>query len=419
MEYFEIKGGRPLNGIVKISGAKNATFPILSAALLIDGKTRIKKVPEVLDVINFINILKGLGVKIEENKDEITIDTTGNIKSKIDHKKNHNLRGTQTLLGALMGRNKEAMLPSLGGCNIGARPIDLHLKGLKELGATVSWKGGYLHAKAKKLKGSSIYLDFPSVGATENLIIAATKAEGTTILENTAREPEIENLIDFLNKAGANIQTKRPGVIYIKGVKKLHPVDFTLIPDRVEAATYLILGAITRGDITIKDVRTQDFEPVIMKLKEMGAEIKTNDNEVHLFADGRFKSVNIKTLPFPGFPTDAQPQIMSLMSVSKGTSIITETIFENRFRTAEGLQKMGASIRIEHDTAIVSGVERLNSANIAATDLRGGAALITAALATKGTSKILDIFHVDRGYEKIEEKIKKLGGHIERKNDNI
>jgi len=419
MAYFEVEGGIPLKGSVEISGAKNATFPILSAALLIDGKTRIKKIPRVLDVIHFINILKELGVKIEEYNDEIVIEVNKNIGSKIEPKKERNLRGTQTLLGALIAKNGEAMLPSLGGCNIGARPIDIHLKGLKELGVDIDWEEGYLKAKSKKLIGNSIYLDFPSVGATENLIIAATKAKGTTILENTAKEPEIENLIDFLNKAGANIHIKRPGVVSIQGVKKLHSVEFSVIPDRIEAATYLIMGAITQGDITIKNARTQDFEPIIMKLKEMGAKIKTKDDKVHLFADGRFKSVNIKTLPFPGFPTDVQPQIMALLSTSIGTSIIAETIFENRFRVAKELQKMGANIKIEHDTAIVNGVEQLEGADVTASDLRGGAALVTAALAAKGKSRILDAYHIDRGYERIEEKITKLGGRITRKNDNI
>ncbi len=419
MAYFEIEGGVPLKGDVEISGAKNATFPILSAALLIEGEIHIKRVPKVLDVIHFIDILKELGVKIKENSDGIIMNVGRNIGSRIEYKKERNLRGTQTLLGALIAKNGKAVLPSLGGCNIGARPIDLHLKGLKGLGVNIDWEEGYLKANAKKLTGNSIYLDFPSVGATENLIIAAAKAEGTTILENVAREPEIGNLIDFLNKAGANIHIERPGVIHIIGVKELHPIEFSIIPDRIEAATYLIMGAITRGDILIKDVNPIDFEPVIMKLEEMGAKMQVTDSKVHLLADGRLKGINVKTLPFPGFPTDAQPQIMALLSVSKGTSIITETIFENRFRAAKELQKMGADIKIEHDTAIINGTEQLEGAEVTAPDLRGGAALITAALAAKGNSRILDAYHIDRGYERIEERITKLGGHIIRKNDNI
>jgi len=415
MAYFEIEGGVSLKGDVEISGAKNATFPILSAALLAEGETRIKRVPKVLDVIHFIDILKELGVEIRENGNEIIMNVGNNIDSVVKHKKERNLRGTQTLLGALIAKNGEAVLPSLGGCEIGARPIDLHLKGLKELGVNIDWQGGYLKANAKKLRGNSIYLDFPSVGATENLIIAAVKAEGTTILENVAREPEIGNLIDFLNKAGANIYIERPGVIRIKGIKELHPIEFSIIPDRIEAATYLIIGAITRGDILIKDVRPTDFEPVIMKLEEMGAKMQVTENKIHLLADGRLKCTNIKTLPFPGFPTDVQPQLMALLSVSKGTSVITETIFENRFKAAKELRKMGADIKIEYDTAIINGVEQLEGAEVVAPDLRGGAALVTAALAAKGKSRILDAYHIDRGYEEIEKKITKLGGHIVRK----
>lgn len=419
MAYFEVEGGIPLRGDVEISGAKNATFPILSAALLAEGETYIKGVPKVLDVIHFIDILKELGVEIRENGDGIIMNVGKNINSAVKRKKERNLRGTQTLLGALIAKNGEAMLPSLGGCDIGSRPIDLHLKGLKELGVNIDWDKGYLKAQAKKLRGNSIYLDFPSVGATENLIIASVKAEGTTILENVAREPEIGNLIDFLNKAGANIYVERPGVLRIKGVKELHPIEFSIIPDRIEAATYLIMGAITRGDVLIKDVRPEDFEPVIMKLEEMGAKMDVKDDEVHLLADGRLRGANIKTLPFPGFPTDAQPQLMALLSVSKGTSIIKETIFENRFRAAKELRKMGADIRIEDDTAIINGVEELQGADVVAPDLRGGAALITAALAAKGKSRISDVYHIDRGYEEIEKKITKLGGRITRKNDNI
>ena len=419
MTYFEIEGGVSLKGDVEISGAKNATFPILSAALLAEGESRIKRVPKVLDVIHFIDILKELGVEIRENGNEIVMNVGKNVDSVVKRKKERNLRGTQTLLGALIAKNGKAVLSSLGGCDIGARPIDLHLKGLKELGVNIDWQGGYLKADAKKLRGSSIYLDFPSVGATENLIIAAVKAEGTTILENAAREPEIGNLIDFLNKAGADIHIEGPGVIRIKGVKELHPVEFSIIPDRIEAATYLIMGAITHGDVLIKDVRPTDFEPVIMKLEEMGAKIQITDNKVHLLADGRLKGTNIKTLPFPGFPTDAQPQLMALLSVSKGTSVITETIFENRFKAAKELRKMGADIKVEYDTAIINGVEQLEGAEVIAPDLRGGAALVTAALAAKGKSRILDTYHIDRGYEEIEKKITKLGGRIVRKNDNI
>ncbi len=419
MEYLQIEGGVPLKGIVHISGAKNAAFPILSAALLIKGKMHIKNIPHILDVQHFIEILSEIGVSIEYTDQGVLLDTRKEISSKVKQNEKHSLRGTQTLLGALLSRNGKALLPSLGGCNIGSRPIDLHLKGLRQLGVDVEWNEGYLIGKSDRLVGNSIYLDFPSVGATENLIIAATLAKGKTVIENAAKEPEIRNLVDFLNKAGANIIMNGSGIIKIMGVKKLSPVDFSIIPDRIEAATYIIMGAITNGDLLIKDVHLHDFEPVIMKLEEAGAIIETpSDSEIHIKTNNVLNAVNIKTLPYPGFPTDAQPQMMSLLSTVKGSSVITETIFENRFRAAKELMKMGADIKVENNTAFIKGVDLLQSATVEAGDLRGGAALITAALPAKGTSKILNVFHVDRGYEKIEDKLQAIGARIVRKNDH-
>jgi len=416
MEYFAIEGGHPLKGTVRISGAKNAVFPIVSAGLLIRDKIHIKNIPEILDVVNFFDILKELGALIEKEGDGYTFDFSGKISDKVPFDENKSLRGTQTLLGALVGRNKRASLPSLGGCNIGSRPIELHLKGMEAFGVKFSWDKGYLNASVHgKMKGEKIYLDFPSVGATENLIIASCLASGDTIIENAAREPEIKDLVNFLNSAGAKIEINGSGVIKIHGVEELHKTSYTIIPDRIEASTYLILGAITQGEIMLNNVNSHDFEPVIMKLKEMGATIEDKITSVSLKASTSLKSANIKTLPFPGFPTDAQPQIMSLLSIVKGTSIISETIFENRFRAAEELIKMGANIKLEGNTAIVTGVQSLRPAEVIAPDLRGGASLIIAALSAKGESKVFEPFHVDRGYENIVNKIREIGGIIERK----
>jgi UDP-N-acetylglucosamine 1-carboxyvinyltransferase len=418
MEYLEIEGGRPLNGTIKISGAKNAVFPIVSAALLIKDKIRIKNIPEILDVINFFDILRELGAIIEKDGQDYIFDFRGKILDKVPFEEKKSLRGTQTLLGALIARNKKATLPSLGGCNIGSRPIELHLKGMKAFGVKFDWDKGYLNASVPdKLKGEKVYLDFPSVGATENLIITSCLASGDSILENAAKEPEIKDLVNFLNSSGANIEMNGSGVIKIHGVKVLHSADYSIIPDRIEASTYLILGAITNGNITISNVNTRDFEPVIMKLKEMGANIEDNSTTVSIKKAGSLKSVSIKTFPFPGFPTDAQPQMMSLLSIAKGTSIISETIYENRLRAAEELMKMGANIKVEGNTAIVTGVESLRPAEVVAPDLRGGASLILAALSAKGKSKIFEPFHVDRGYADIIHKIQSVGGIIARKSN--
>lgn len=417
MEYLEIKGGKPLKGEVKISGAKNATFPVLSAALLIKGKMHFKNIPRILDVKSFVEILKEIGVIVVENEDEIILDTSGEINSRIDSNKKWNIRGSQTLLGALLARNGDAVIPPFGGCNIGSRSIDLHLKALNALGVHLKWDGNSLVGNVKnRLKGARIFLDSPSVGATENAILGAALADGETVIENAAREPEIRDLINFLNLAGANIEVNGSGgVVKIKGVKALKPVNYSIMPDRIEAATYLTLGAITRGRIIIKDSRPQDYEPVILKLSEIGFNIKHRNGDVEVSGKGPGTGVTIKTLPFPGFPTDTQSQMMALLSIAKGTSVIIETIFENRFKVAEELIRMGALIRIEGNTAIINGVDHLNASEVEAPDLRGGAALLLAALSATGTSKIRNSEHIDRGYENYIEKIRKLGGMIERK----
>ena len=417
MEYLEIQGGKPLKGTVEVSGAKNSAFPILSAALLIKGQMRFYNLPKILDILSFLEVLKDLGVDVQEEEGAFVINTSKEISSKILSGEYHNLRGTQTLLGALIGRNGEANLPSLGGCNIGTRPIDLHIKGIKALGVDIGWESGYLKAKVKdKLRGNLVYFDFPSVGATENLIIASTFASGETVIENAAKEPEIKDLVRFLNLAGASIEMNGSGVIKIKGVKSLHPVDYRIIPDRIESSTYLIMGIMTKGNIVLKNCNPWDFEPVIMKLREAGAEITINGNEVRGTYREKLHGMNVKTLPFPGFPTDVQPQMMALLSTAQGTSVIIETIFENRFRAAEELIKMGANIRIEGNTSVITGVDTLKGGNVTAPDLRGGAALLIAALSSEGKTKIFEPYHIDRGYENIIKKIIGLGGVIERRN---
>ena len=419
MEYLEIEGGIPLKGRVTISGAKNASFPVLSAALLIKGKMHIKNVPDILDIRHFLEILKEIGVGVERTENGVMLDTRNEISSKVKQNEKHSLRGTQTLLGALLGRNGSAMLPSLGGCNIGARPIDLHLKGLKLLGVNVEWDSGYLIGKADKLKGNSIYLDFPSVGATENIIIAAAVSDGETVIENAAKEPEVKNLVDFLNAAGADIKMNGSGIIKIKGVKSLHPVDFSIIPDRIEAATFLVMGAATHGDLILENVHPHDFEPVTMKLKEAGAFAEfPSDTSIRIYAPDPLNAVNIKTMPYPGFPTDAQPQMMALLATANGSSVIRETIFENRFSAASELVKMGADIKVENNVAFVKGVNFLQGADVAAVDLRGGAALVTAGLTAQGITRVRNVYHIDRGYEDIEDKLQKVGGRIVRKNDD-
>lgn len=419
MEYLEVEGGKSLKGSVEISGSKNAAFPILSACLLIEGKCHIKNIPEILDVKKFINQLKKIGVNVLIGAHEVEIDATSGFKPEILPEEKENIRGTQTLLGAFVGRERKASIAGLGGCNIGSRPIDQHEKGLRELGVEIIWDRGILKAQVKnKLKGNKIFLDKPSVGATENLILASVVAEGETVIENAAREPEVKDLINFLNKAGAQISINGTGsTIFIKGVKKLRPVDYTIIPDRIEASTYLILAGITKGNIKVKNVIPQHLEAVIMKLKEIGLDITIKENEITGAYRGRLYGTNIVTLPYPGFPTDVQSQILALLTTAYGPSVIQENIFENRFRIVNDLIKMGANIRVEDKTAFVVGVDELKPSIVTAPDLRGGMALLLATLSAKGISKLIDPFHIDRGYENYIEKIRLVGGKVERKSD--
>ncbi|MEF3244459.1 MAG: UDP-N-acetylglucosamine 1-carboxyvinyltransferase [Caldisericaceae bacterium] len=418
MEYLEINGGKPLRGNVDISGSKNATFPILASCLVIEGKCKISNAPNIIDVTSFIDQIRKIGVYVKMEGNEIEIDASSNFRTEIPPEEAANIRGSQTFLGAFIAKEREASIPNLGGCNIGKRPIDQHIKGLKSLGAEITWEHGILKAHVpKKLKGTRIFLDYPSVGATENIILAALFAEGETVIENAAREPEIKDMIDFLNKAGAKITLNGSGnTIKIEGGKKLKPIEYAIIPDRIEASTYLILGAITKGKITVKKVQPKHLEAVIMKLKEIGLDLKVTDDTITITYKDQFSGTTIKTMPYPGFPTDVQSQMLTLLTISKGTSVITETVFENRFRIVDDLIKMGANIRLEDKSAFITGVSELKSSITTATDLRGGMSLVLASLSAKGISKVFDPIHIDRGYEEYIKKIKKLGGEIERKN---
>ncbi|BAL80875.1 UDP-N-acetylglucosamine 1-carboxyvinyltransferase [Caldisericum exile] len=418
MEYLEVNGGKVLKGEVEISGSKNAAFPVLSACLLIEGKCHINNIPNILDVKKFLFQLKKIGVNVLEGDHEVEIDATSSYKPEIPPEETENIRGTQTLLGAFIAKHRKASIAGLGGCNIGKRPIDQHIKGLESLGVEFNWDKGILKANSPKgLKGNKIFLDMPSVGATENIILASVFAEGDTIIENAAREPEIRDLINFLKLAGANIEVNGTGsTIIVHGVKKLRPIEYSIIPDRIESATYLILSGLTKGKIKVKKTIPEHLEAVIMKLKEIGLDISVKENEIVAKYTGKMSPTTVKTLPYPGFPTDAQSQILTLLTLADGASVVTETVFENRFRIVDDLIKMGANIKVEGISAFITGVKELKPSVVVAKDLRGGMSLLLATLSAKGISKVLDPIHIDRGYENYIEKIQRLGGDVERKN---
>ncbi|AWZ49299.1 UDP-N-acetylglucosamine 1-carboxyvinyltransferase [Clostridiaceae bacterium 14S0207] len=417
MDNIVVKGGNILNGDVEISSAKNAVLPIISACILNGKKNIIYKAPMLEDVFVLSEALKFLDgkVKIDTLQEKLIIDSS-NLKSiRVPDELVRKMRASFLLMGPMLARFGEFKISLPGGCNIGTRPIDLHLKGLAALGAEINVGHGYVEAKAEKLIGDNIYLDFPSVGATENIMMAATLAEGETIIGNCAEEPEIQDLANFLNKMGACITGAGTDTIVVKGVRMLNEVSYTPIPDRIEAGTFMIAAAITKSIINIKGVKEEHLKPVIAKLVEMGVNIQINKNEMIVDGRGNLKAVDIKTMPYPGFPTDMQSQLMSLLSVVNGTSMVTETIFENRFMHVAELARMGANIKIDGRSAIVQGVSKLTGAHVRATDLRAGAAMILAGLVAEGTTTISDVYHIDRGYVAIEDKLGKLGAHIDRK----
>jgi len=408
-----IKGGNRLNGTVQINGAKNAALPIMAATLLANSTHSFENIPDISDVWSMSEILSSLGAEVKRTEDGILrIDTTKVNKYQTHDSYVRKIRASNLLIGPLLARYGRAEVALPGGCAIGSRPMDLHLKGFEALGAKVSVEYGWVKVAADKLKGTNIYLDFPSVGATENIMMAAVLAEGVTVLENVAKEPEIVDLANFLNAMGAKISGAGTDVIKITGVKDMRGVFYSIIPDRIEVGTFMLAAAVTRGTITMENVIPKHVEALIAKLRETGIRVETGEESIKVVGGPRPVAVDIKTLPYPGFPTDMQPQMMVLMALAEGTSIITETIFENRFMHVDELRRMGAKIKTEGNSAIIEGTETLNGANVQATDLRAGAALVLAGLAAEGETCISGIEYIERGYEGIVEKIRALGGNI-------
>ncbi|NLX63000.1 MAG: UDP-N-acetylglucosamine 1-carboxyvinyltransferase [Tissierellia bacterium] len=417
MDKFLVEKSPPLRGTVRISGAKNSALPILAASLLGTEDIILEDVPKLKDVEVMCEVLTCLGAKVEildkgiikiNSKDINNYETPYELMSK--------MRASFLVMGPLLSRTGKTKTSMPGGCAIGTRPIDLHLKGFKALGAKIDVNHGNIGAYAERLIGDRIYLDFPSVGATENIMMAAVMAEGETIIDNAAMEPEIVDLANFLNKLGADIKGAGTSSIRIKGVKELGGATHSVIPDRIEAGTFMVAAAITNGDVVVENVITSHIKPIIAKLREAGCQVIENENKdkVRVIGSASPRAVDIKTLPYPGFPTDMQAQFMALMSVAKGTSVIIETVFENRFMHVDELKRMGADIKIDGRSAIIQGVDSLMAAPVKATDLRAGAALVLAGLVSDGVTEISDIYHIDRGYENMEEKFAQLGANIRR-----
>lgn len=414
-DKFIIKKTERLFGKVTVSGSKNAALPILAATLLAEGKTHLKNVPNLTDVTNMCEILSCMGADISyKDENEIVIDTENLTHTIAPYDLTCKLRGSFLVMGPMLARMKKVRLSLPGGCPIGSRPVDLHLKGFSMLGSTVTKGYGYVEVKCEELTGAKIYLDFPSVGATENILMASVFATGKTTIENAAAEPEIADLANFLNKMGAKITGAGTDTITIYGVKSLKPVKYSIMPDRIEAGTFMVASAMTTGDVLIEGIIPEHVKPLTAKLLEMGADIEINSNSLRVKAEKTCVSKDVKTLPFPGFPTDMQAQMTALLSLSRGTGIVTETIFENRFMHVGELTRMGANIKVEGHCAVVEGKRSLSGAKVTAPDLRAGAALVLAGLAAKGETQVFDIRHIDRGYENLEIKLQNLHGNIER-----
>lgn len=417
MEKLVINGGKPLNGRVRVSSAKNAVLPIIAATMLASTPSRLVEVPHLEDVHTICEVISALGVKVtkDEANQEIRFDASEITATEAPYELVRRMRASFLVMGPLLARRREARISLPGGCAIGSRPIDLHLKAFEALGATIEMGDGYVLASAPEgLKGNQIYLDFPSVGATENVIMAASMAEGKTIIENAAEEPEIVDLVTYLNSMGADIRGAGTNVIRIQGVKELKGATHTVIPDRIEAGTYLIAAAMAGGDVYVENALSEHLKPVVAKLKEAGVTVQEDVDGIRVISDGNVKAVDIKTLPYPGFPTDMQAQFMAFTTIAKGTSTVMETVFENRFMHVDELKKMGAQIRIEERRAIVDGVPKLKGTEVRATDLRAGAALVCAGLAAEGVTKVTQLSHIDRGYDNLVGKLKGLGVDIVR-----
>lgn len=417
MEKIVIRGGKKLLGEVNISGAKNAAVAIIPACLLINGVCRLENLPNIKDVNLFLQILEKLGADINHiSPNTVDIDCSGVKSIEPDKHLTEKMRGSTYLIGALLGRSKKCITPPPGGCDFGTRPIDQHIKGFEALGATVKMEYGTIHASADSLTGANVYFDVVSVGATVNVILAAVLAKGTTIIENAAKEPHIVDLANFLNAMGANVRGAGTDTIKIKGVSRLHGGTYSIIPDQIEAGTFMIAAAATRGDVTITNVIPRHLEPISAKLIEAGAKVEESDDKVRVYVPENtvFKKINFIALPYPGYPTDMQPQLVTFLSTVKGTSTAREGVWDDRFRYVSELNRMGASINVEGKLAIINGVAKLMGTNVRATDLRAGAAMIIAGLMADGITQISDIYHIDRGYESFEDKFIALGADIKR-----
>ena len=416
MQEYEITGGIPLVGEVEISGAKNAALGILAAAILTDDPVRIENMPDVADTNILLQAIESIGAGIDRVDRHTVVITGKSIRSQlIENDYVKKIRASYYLLGALLGKYKQAEVALPGGCNIGSRPIDQHIKGFRALGAEVKIVHGNVVANAEKLSANHIYLDMVTVGATINIMLAAVLAEGKTIIENAAKEPHVVDIANFLNSMGANVKGAGTDVIRIKGVQRLHGSEYQVIPDQIEAGTYMFAAAATKGDITVKNVIPKHLESISAKLKEIGCEVWESDDAVRVVASRRLNHTHVKTLPYPGFPTDMQPQITVILGLSNGASIVTESIFENRFKYVDELTRMGANIKVEGNTAVIDGVDKYTGAVLTAPDLRAGAALVIAALAAEGKSVVEDIRFIERGYEDFDHKLSSLGAKIRKK----
>ncbi|MFW5985690.1 MAG: UDP-N-acetylglucosamine 1-carboxyvinyltransferase [Halanaerobiaceae bacterium] len=416
MDKFEIKGHNQLEGKVKINGAKNAALPILAASLLADTPSKLEDIPLLRDVSNLCKIIESMGAEVKRDGQQVRINPSTLEKPVADFELARKLRASYYILGVMLAREGFARTSLPGGCNIGNRPIDLHLKGFKALGAEVNMDHGIVEVKADTLQGERIYLDYPSVGATINIMLAATMAEGETIIENSAREPELVDLANYLTIMGANIKGVGTDIIKISGVDKLEGAEHRIIPDRIEAGTFMIAAALTNGDVFVKNVLTEHVKPLIAKLKEMNVKLKEDITGVRVLRNGTLKAVDIKTLPYPGFPTDLQSQMMVLLTQADDTSLVIETVWENRFMHVDELKRMGANIKIDGHSALIK-PSKLTGAEVTATDLRAGAALILAGLVAEGKTTINDIHQVERGYENIEQRFSQIGAHIKKVSD--
>ncbi len=415
MDKIVVRGGVPLRGEIAVSGSKNAALPLLFASLLTEDECRLGQVPQLVDIRTALRLLHDLGVEYDWlSNSEVALNARAVRQLQAPYELVKTMRASFLVLGPLLARFGRARVSTPGGCAIGARPVNLHLEGLQQLGASIRLQQGYVEAEAKRLRGAHIALEFPSVGATENLMMAATLAEGTTTIENAACEPEVADLATMLNAMGARVSGAGSGTVTIEGVNALQGVAHTVIPDRVEAGTFLIAGAITAGDVFVRGARADHLGAFLHKLQEAGVQLEEHKDGIHVTCEKRPSSVDIVTQPYPGFPTDLQAQMMALLSLSDGRSVITETIFENRFLHAQELVRLGADIRVQGNSAVVSGVAFLSGAPVMATDLRASVSLILAGLAAQGVTEVSRVYHLDRGYEHIEEKLSRLGADIRR-----